>query len=97
MASINISGACAYAFDITPSDTLLIKQDAGNALKAHDACFVYCKVTGNVTIVTVDGQQIDFAAVPAHTVLGGTFPILVKQVRATGVTGSYVGIVPTNG
>lgn len=96
MASINISGACQDAFDITPSDSLLIKQDAGNT-KLHDACFVMCKTTGNITVVTASGKTISFASVPIFTVLGSPFPILVKQVRATGITGTWCGLVPENG
>lgn len=96
MASIHVKGACPYVFDITPSDTLLIKEDVANT-KLYDACYVYCKTTGNITVVTADGQTIAFASVPANTVLGGATPILVKQVRASSLTGTYCGLVPTNG
>lgn len=96
MATVNLKGVVPYAFAITPSDSAFIKADAANT-KLYDTCFVYVLTTGNITVVTADGNQISFTGVPAHTILGGGVPIVVKQVRATGITGTYLGMVPTNG
>lgn len=95
MASINVKHASQDVFNITPSDSLDIKSDAANT-KLHDACFVMCKTTGNISVITVSGKTIDFASVPVFTVLGDPFPILVRRVRSTGTTGTWCGLVPEN-
>jgi len=87
-----IHNVAPYAFDITPNNSADIFADAGNT-KQYTNCTLLCKATGNVAVVTSDGQSLTFTAVPAYFVL----PIQVRRVLATGTTGSWVGLVCTNG
>lgn len=91
MNGILPKGSAPYAFDITPGAS--IAGDVGNT-KGYDTCFVYVKVTGNVTVTTADGASIAFTSVPAYSILGGQVPILVKAVTAA--TASCVGLVVKN-
>lgn len=93
MVSVNGLNCTFYAFDVTPSDTLNLVDDPANTRK-YTSCAVMCKTAGNVVAVTANGQTITFASVPAYTIIGGTIPIMFRQVRATGTTAQVVALVP---
>lgn len=78
-----------YAFPITPSDSTKIVGDPGNT-KAYTACAVLVQGTGNVTVITLEGNSVLFTAVPANTILGGTVPLLVSEVKTTGTTATLM-------
>lgn len=52
----------------------------------NPGCFLYVGGTGNVSVVTIGGDQITFNGVPAGT----TLPIQVKKLRLTGTTATLV-------
>jgi hypothetical protein len=52
----------------------------------NPGCFLYVGGTGAVSVVTLGGDIITFAAVPA----GVTLPIQVVKLRATGTTATQV-------
>jgi hypothetical protein len=52
----------------------------------NPGCFLYVGGTGNVSVITLGGDQITFAAVPAGT----TLPIQVIRLRATATTATAV-------
>ena len=49
-------------------------------------CFLYVGGTGNVSVITIGGDQLTFNGVPAGT----TLPIQVLKLRATGTTATLV-------
>lgn len=52
----------------------------------NPGCFLYVGGTGNVSVITIGGDQITFNGVPAGT----TLPIQVVKLRATGTTATAV-------
>lgn len=52
----------------------------------NPGCYLYIGGTGNVSVVTLGGDTITFAGVPAGT----TLPIQVVKLRATGTTATLV-------
>jgi hypothetical protein len=52
----------------------------------NPGCFLYVGGTGNVSVITIGGDQITFAGVPAGT----TLPIQVLKLRATSTTATAV-------
>jgi hypothetical protein len=52
----------------------------------NPGCFLYIGGTGNVSVITIGGDQITFNGVPAGT----TLPIQVLKLRATGTTATLV-------
>lgn len=73
------SDPASDAFPVTPSDAAVILTRA-----------LYVGVTGNVTVTTVSGLDVQFTAVPAGTIL----PVRCKKVKATGTTATdIVGLV----
>ena len=52
----------------------------------NPGCFLYVGGTGNVSVITIGGDQITFNGVPAGT----TLPIQVLKLRATGTTATLV-------
>jgi hypothetical protein len=52
----------------------------------NPGCFLYVGGTGNVSVITIGGDQITFNSVPAGT----TLPIQVLKLRATGTTATQV-------
>jgi hypothetical protein len=52
----------------------------------NPGCMLYIGGAGSVSVVTVGGDTISFAGVPAGT----TLPIQVRQLRATGTTATLV-------
>jgi hypothetical protein len=53
---------------------------------SNTGCFLYVGGTGNVSVITIGGDQITFSGVPAGT----TLPIQVLKLRATGTTATLV-------
>jgi hypothetical protein len=75
-ANIFTSTAQAYAvYAMSPQTSI------GNT-----GCFLYVGGTGNVSVITIGGDQITFNGVPAGT----TLPIQVIKLRATGTTATQV-------
>ena len=52
----------------------------------NPGCFLYVGGTGNVSVITIGGDQITFNGVPAGT----TLPIQVIKLRSTGTTATLV-------
>jgi len=52
----------------------------------NPGCFLYIGGTGNVSVITIGGDQLIFNGVPAGT----TLPIQVRRLRATGTTATLV-------
>jgi hypothetical protein len=52
----------------------------------NPGCFLYVGGTGNVSVITIGGDQITFNGVPAGT----TLPIQVLKLRATGTTATLI-------
>ena len=95
MASVVAKNAIRYAFTPTPSDTVEIKSDVANT-KAYNAVGIYVTVAGNVSFVTPEGQTINLLAVPAFTLIGGSFPMLAKVIRSTGTSATVLAVVVDN-
>lgn len=50
------------------------------------ACVLYVGVSGNINVITVGGDEVNFNAIPA-----GTFvPVQVKRVKAAGTTATNI-------
>lgn len=52
----------------------------------NPGCFLYVGGAGNVSVITIGGDQIIFAGVPAGT----TLPIQVLRLRSTGTTATAI-------
>ena len=52
----------------------------------NPGCFLYVGGTGNVSVITIGGDQITFNGVPAGT----TLPIQVVKLRDTNTTATQV-------
>lgn len=65
------------AVAVTPSDSVNLVKTAHKGL--------YVGGTGNVSVLTLDGQTVTFTAVPI-----GFFPVAVKRVNSTGTTATNI-------
>jgi hypothetical protein len=75
-ANIFTSTAQAYAvYAMSPQSSI-----------GNPGCSLYVGGTGNVSVITIGGDQITFNGVPAGT----TLPIQVRRLRATGTTATLV-------
>lgn len=75
---------------VTPSDTLLIEQDAAFAPAANkeinSGCILYVGGSGNIKVKTASGNDLTFTGLNA-----GTFvPVQVVQVFSTGTTATNI-------
>lgn len=52
----------------------------------NTGCYLYVGGTGNVSVITIGGDQITFNGVPAGT----TLPIQVLKLRSTGTTATLI-------
>lgn len=52
----------------------------------NTGCYLYVGGAGNISVITIGGDQITFNSVPAGTVL----PIQVRQVRSTSTTATLL-------
>lgn len=78
------------AFLVTKSDTDTISDQTSGA---HVYCALYVGTTGNINVVTSEGNTVLFSNVPV-----GFFPVVVKQVMSTDTTASnLVGLVSKYG
>jgi hypothetical protein len=74
----NIFTSTAQAYVVYPMSA---QSGMGNP-----GCFLYVGGTGNVSVITIGGDQITFNGVPAGT----TLPIQVLKLRATGTTATLI-------
>ncbi len=79
-------------FAITPSNTTDILADAGNTL-GFTFCYVHIAGTsGLVKVDTASGDTVSLYGVQG-SILGGTMPVMVRRVYATGTAAtSLVGM-----
>ena len=52
----------------------------------NPGCYLYIGGTGNVSVITIGGDQITFNGIPAGT----TLPIQVRQLLASGTTATLI-------
>lgn len=81
----NIAIQATDGFAITPSDVNLISAQADNT-NGHKHCTLWSGTGGNISVVFIDGKQVDFTNIPA----GVTLPWIVKQVRATNTSATGI-------
>jgi hypothetical protein len=75
----------ANIFTSSPQ-TYVVYQASPQTGLGNTGCFLYVGGTGNVSVITIGGDQITFNGVPAGT----TLPIQVLKLRATGTTATLV-------
>jgi hypothetical protein len=75
----------ADIFTTTAQAYTLYSMSAQTSM-GNPGCFLYVGGTGNVSVITIGGDQITFAGVPAGT----TLPIQVLKLRATGTTATLI-------
>jgi hypothetical protein len=68
------------------AQTYTIYSMSAQAGLGNTGCFLYVGGTGNVSVITIGGDQLIFNGIPAGT----TLPIQVKRLRATGTTATNV-------
>lgn len=68
------------------AQTYTIYSMSDQAGLGNTGCFLYVGGTGNVSVITLGGEQITFNGIPAGT----TLPIQVVKLRATGTTATLV-------
>lgn len=68
------------------SQTYVVYQASPQTGLGNTGCFLYVGGTGNVSVITIGGDQITFNGIPAGT----TLPIQVLKLRATGTTATLV-------
>lgn len=68
------------------AQTYTIYSMSSQAGLGNTGCFLYVGGTGNVSVITLGGEQITFNGIPAGT----TLPIQVVKLRATGTTATLV-------
>lgn len=76
-AKATLNGPAIGAFPITPNDG----ADLADTVKG-----IYVGGTGDVTVVTLDGQTVTFKAVP----VGVTINIIATRVMATNTTATLL-------
>ena len=75
----------ADIFTLT-AQTYTIYSMSSQAGLGNTGCFLYIGGTGNVSVITIGGDQLTFAGVPAGT----TLPIQVRKLRATNTTATLI-------
>jgi len=70
----------------TTAQAYVVYPDSPQSGLGNTGCFLYVGGTGNVSVITIGGDQITFAAVPAGT----TLPIQVLKLRATSTTATAI-------
>jgi len=68
------------------AQTYIVYSASAQAGLGNTGAFLYIGGTGNVSVITIGGDQITFNGVPAGT----TLPIQVLKLRATGTTATLV-------
>lgn len=68
------------------AQTYTVYSMSSQTSQGNPGCFLYVGGTGNVSVITIGGDQITFNGVPAGT----TLPIQVVKLRATGTTATLV-------
>lgn len=70
----------------TTAQTYSIYSSSAQAGLGNTGAFLYVGGTGNVSVITIGGDQITFNGVPAGT----TLPIQVLKLRSTGTTATLI-------
>jgi hypothetical protein len=70
----------------TTAQVYVIYSMSAQSGMGNPGCFLYVGGTGNVSVITIGGDQITFNGVPAGT----TLPIQVLKLRATGTTATLI-------
>jgi len=68
------------------SQAYVVYSMSSQTSMGNPGCLLYVGGTGNVSVITIGGDQLTFNGVPAGT----TLPIQVRQLRATGTTATLV-------
>ena len=71
-----ITAPARHAVAVTPDD---------NTDLTYVARSLYIGATGNVAVVTADGDTVTFVAVPV-----GILPVMVSRVKSTGTTATSI-------
>jgi len=91
VASMTINLAASASFTAGAKSIVVYQTPtaAGGGNTQLNGYIIYVGVTGNVSVVMMDGSTVVFTAVPV-----GWFQIPVKQVNATGTTATSIVAVP---
>jgi hypothetical protein len=68
------------------SQAFVVYNMSAQTSMGNPGCFLYVGGTGNVSVITIGGDQITFNGVPAGT----TLPIQVLKLRSTGTTATLI-------
>jgi hypothetical protein len=69
---------------VTPSDTVNIPSVSGGT--NDEGCILYIGGAGNIKVLTIGGDEVVFASVPAGT----TLQVRVRRVFATGTAATNI-------
>jgi hypothetical protein len=75
----------ANIFDATDKAYVVYAESSQSGI-GNQGCNLYIGGSGNVSVVTIGGDQLTFNGVPAGT----TLPIQVLKVRSTGTTATLI-------
>lgn len=64
----------------------VVYAESSQSGMGNPGCFLYVGGAGNVSVITIGGDQITFNGIPAGT----TLPIQVLKLRATGTTATLI-------
>lgn len=70
----------------TTAQAYTVYSSSSQAGLGNTGAFLYVGGTGNVSVITIGGDQITFNGIPAGT----TLPIQVLKLRATGTTATLI-------
>jgi hypothetical protein len=70
----------------TGGQSFRIYQQSSQTGNGNTGCYLYIGGSGNVSVVTIGGDEVIFNAVPAGT----TLPIQVLKVKSTGTTATLI-------
>ena len=70
----------------TTAQLYTVYSSSSQAGLGNTGAFLYVGGTGNVSVITIGGDQITFNGIPAGT----TLPIQVLKLRATGTTATLI-------
>jgi len=98
MAKYKISGNLKFftgynataTIAINTSDTVLIANDASGNPKGYDMAWLQVTTVGNAVVVDSEGNQRTLTGLTLWQII--PFPVI--QVRATGTTAAFLGLIP---
>lgn len=76
-------------FNVTPSDSVNLAQDAGNTVGYTFANALLVRATGDVSFLTPTGLTISMTAVPVSTYI----VVAAKRVNLTGTTAQIAALI----